>query len=223
MDSTVKRLTRSTRERIFAGVCGGAANYLGIDPALARIMFVAVTLITGVGPGILVYLAAWILVPEDDGTLLHTGNASFSSSRRLIAFMLLAIGLLGLGIAALMNSDSHDNGIAYLGPILVIVLAVILISRKADATANDHTYRLEGDAMTSTTSENRRLKRSSKDKKIAGICGGFGEYFNVDPTLVRVLWILAVLLGGTGLLLYIILWLVMPLDVDTNLAHHRQT
>ena len=75
METTVRRLTRSTRERIFAGVCGGAANYLGIDPALTRILFVAVTLITGVFPGILVYLAAWFLVPVDDGSMLRT-NAS---------------------------------------------------------------------------------------------------------------------------------------------------
>lgn len=71
--------------------------------------------------------------------------------------------------------------------------------------------------MSQSMGDVRRLKRSSRDKKIAGICGGFGEYFNVDPTLVRVLWILAVLLGGTGLLLYLILWIVMPLDADPDL------
>ena len=77
--------------------------------------------------------------------------------------------------------------------------------------------------MSGTVEDSRRLKRSRRDKKIGGVCGGFGEYFNVDPTLVRVLWILAVLLGGTGLLLYIILWIVMPLDADPDLATHRQT
>ncbi|MBK6767202.1 MAG: PspC domain-containing protein [bacterium] len=65
------------------------------------------------------------------------------------------------------------------------------------------------------------MRRSSQEKKIAGVCGGFGEYFSVDPTLVRVLWILAVLLGGTGLLLYLILWIVMPLDGDPDLAPPR--
>ena len=77
--------------------------------------------------------------------------------------------------------------------------------------------------MSGTAQEVRRLKRSSRDKKIGGVCGGFGKYFNVDPTLVRVLWILAILLGGTGLLLYLILWIVMPLDADPDLATHRQT
>ncbi len=222
MESTVKRFTRSTRERVFAGVCGGIANYLGIDPALTRILFVAITLITGVGPGILVYLAAWILVPEDDGTTRRTGASGLSGSHRIMAFMLLAIGLLGIGIAAWINED-HDNSIAYVGPVLVLVLAVILIARKKDAPANLDTYTIDGGSMTGSNTEVRRLKRSSQDKKLGGVCGGFGDYFNVDPTLVRVLWILAALLGGTGILLYLILWIVMPLDVDPDVASSRQT
>ena len=222
METTVRRLTRSTRERIFAGVCGGAANYLGIDPALSRILFVAITLITGVFPGILVYIAAWILVPEDDGTLHRVNASNVSKSRKIMAFMLLAIGLLGLGIATLMNDD-HDNSLAYIGPVLVIILSIILLVRKTDAAVNDNTYVVQGETMSGTHEDSRRLKRSRRDKKIGGVCGGFGEYFNVDPTLVRVLWILAILLGGTGLLLYIILWIVMPLEAEPILEPHRQT
>lgn len=217
MESTIKRLTRSTRERVFAGVCGGAANYLGIDPALARILFVAITFVTGIGPGIVVYLAAWLLVPEDDGTSVRASANIAVSNRRVMAFMLLAIGLLGLGVAALMNED-QGAPLAFLGPVLVIVLAAVLMARKSDAPVNNNTYSTEGETMSHSAGEVRRLKRSSRDKKIAGICGGFGEYFNVDPTLVRVLWILAVLLGGTGLLLYLILWIVVPLDADPDLV-----
>jgi len=49
-----------------------------------------------------------------------------------------------------------------------------------------------------------------KDKKIFGVCGGLGDYFDIDPTIVRILFLLALLGFGTGLLLYIILALVMP-------------
>jgi len=45
---------------------------------------------------------------------------------------------------------------------------------------------------------------------IAGVCGGIGEYFEVDPTLVRLAWILFGLLGGAGVLAYIIAWLIVP-------------
>jgi phage shock protein PspC (stress-responsive transcriptional regulator) len=48
---------------------------------------------------------------------------------------------------------------------------------------------------------------------IAGVCGGLAEYLGVDPTVIRVLWVLITLLAGFGVLLYLILWMVMPLDL----------
>jgi phage shock protein C len=60
----------------------------------------------------------------------------------------------------------------------------------------------------------RRLMRSTRDKKIAGVCGGLAEYFDLDPTIVRVIWLLAVFVAGTGFLLYIILWIVLPVAPD---------
>jgi phage shock protein PspC (stress-responsive transcriptional regulator) len=59
----------------------------------------------------------------------------------------------------------------------------------------------------------KRLHRSRTEKMIAGVCGGLAEYFGVDPTLIRVLWVLITLLAGVGVLLYLILWVVMPLDL----------
>jgi phage shock protein C len=57
----------------------------------------------------------------------------------------------------------------------------------------------------------KRLMRSSTDKKIGGVCAGLANYFDMDPTLVRVIWLLAIFFAGTGLLVYIILWIVLPL------------
>ena len=56
----------------------------------------------------------------------------------------------------------------------------------------------------------KRLYRSSTDKKIGGVCGGIAEYFNVDPTLVRAAFLLFALAGGPGVLVYIVLYFVMP-------------
>ncbi len=53
-------------------------------------------------------------------------------------------------------------------------------------------------------------KLVKKDKKIFGVCGGLGEYFDVDPTVVRVIFVASVLLFGTGILLYIIMAIIMP-------------
>jgi phage shock protein C len=57
----------------------------------------------------------------------------------------------------------------------------------------------------------KRLMRSSQDKRLGGVCAGVADYFDLDPTIVRVVWLLAVLFGGTGLLLYVVLWIVLPL------------
>jgi phage shock protein C len=65
--------------------------------------------------------------------------------------------------------------------------------------------------MASTTGGPKKLMRSSTNKKLGGVCAGLAEYFDMDVTLVRVLWLLVVLCGGTGILLYIILWIVLPL------------
>jgi len=59
--------------------------------------------------------------------------------------------------------------------------------------------------------------RSVRNKKIAGVCGGFANYFGMDVTLVRVLWLLTVLCVGTGILAYIVCWIIMPVE-DTQVA-----
>src|SRR5271155_4101844 len=56
----------------------------------------------------------------------------------------------------------------------------------------------------------KRLMRSSRDKKIAGVCAGLADYFDLAPTIVRVVWLLAVIFAGAGFLVYIILWIVLP-------------
>lgn len=55
-----------------------------------------------------------------------------------------------------------------------------------------------------------RLTLSSTDIKIAGVCAGIAEYFKIDPSIVRVLWILFILLGGSGIVAYFLFWLIMP-------------
>ena len=56
----------------------------------------------------------------------------------------------------------------------------------------------------------KRLFRSRKDGLIAGVCGGLAEYFDVDPSLVRLVFILAIFLGGAGLVVYLVAWLIVP-------------
>lgn len=57
---------------------------------------------------------------------------------------------------------------------------------------------------------NKTLYRSDSNAIIAGVCGGIGEYFEVDPTFIRVVFVLFTLFGGSGILVYLALWLLVP-------------
>ena len=58
--------------------------------------------------------------------------------------------------------------------------------------------------------DKKRLERNTEDKIIAGVASGVADFFGIDRSLVRVLWAVAVLFGGFGALIYIILWIVLP-------------
>lgn len=90
-----------------------------------------------------------------------------------------------------------------------------LINRMGD-------FDTEGKESTSTSSSNyeyqtnneprlmKKLYRSSEDSRIAGVCGGLAVYFDIDPTLVRILFLAALLLAGSTFWVYIVIWLIAP-------------
>lgn len=70
--------------------------------------------------------------------------------------------------------------------------------------------------MAPKETKTKQLYRSEKNRIVAGVAGGLGEYFNVDPTLVRLLFILMTVSGGSGVLLYLILWIIVPSESGTH-------
>ncbi|MDD5006014.1 MAG: PspC domain-containing protein [Candidatus Omnitrophica bacterium] len=56
----------------------------------------------------------------------------------------------------------------------------------------------------------KRLYRSIKDRKIAGVCAGLAEYFNIDPAIVRIIFLFSALVWGASIILYIIFWICVP-------------
>ena len=58
----------------------------------------------------------------------------------------------------------------------------------------------------------KRLYKSSTDRKLAGVCGGIAAYFDIDSTIVRLVWVILVACFGTGILAYLLAMLVMPND-----------
>jgi phage shock protein C len=62
----------------------------------------------------------------------------------------------------------------------------------------------------SAMAQTHRLYRSRSDRKLAGVCGGLAQYSNIDPTLIRVLFVVLALLGGPGLVIYLLMWILVP-------------
>ncbi len=58
--------------------------------------------------------------------------------------------------------------------------------------------------------DTKRMRRSNSDKMIAGVCGGLGVYFNIDSTLLRLVFVLLLFAQGVGAILYLVLWIVLP-------------
>ena len=62
----------------------------------------------------------------------------------------------------------------------------------------------------------KKLYRSRTERWFAGVCGGLGNYFGVDPTLVRVIFVILSLTFGSGFLIYLVLWLIIPNEPEAT-------
>jgi phage shock protein C len=58
--------------------------------------------------------------------------------------------------------------------------------------------------------ETRKLYRSRSNRQVAGVCGGLAQYFNLDATLIRILFVVLAVLGGSGIVLYLAMWIIVP-------------
>jgi phage shock protein PspC (stress-responsive transcriptional regulator) len=130
-----QKLARSRAQRRIAGVCGGIAEYLGVDVTFIRTAWVVLSIVPGaVIGGVIAYLLAWLVMPERS----------------------------------------------------VLDTSIPLTPR---------------------------LSRSIADRKIAGVCGGLAEYFEVDSTPIRLLWVVLAVVPGAfvgGAVAYLIAWVTMP-------------
>lgn len=135
----IRRLTRSRTQGVIGGVCAGLAEYFGVDVVLVRLLFVILSIAGAIIGGVIVYVAAWLIMPE-------------------------------------------------------------------------------GTDQAAPAAEGRVLRRSTTDRRIAGVCGGVAEYFQVDSTAVRLLWVvLSIFVGAVigGVIAYLLAWLIIPRAMDS--------
>jgi len=115
-------LRRSRADRVIAGVCGGVGRYLGVDPVLIRIAFVVLA-VAGAGGGVLVYIFAWIVMPEEkEGEPLGQVRPSFFESARLV----FGGALIVIGTILLLDLAIPRFG-KYVWPLSLIALGVAVI------------------------------------------------------------------------------------------------
>jgi len=197
----LRRLYRSRSQKLLAGVCGGLAEYFDLDVSIMRLLWILFTLLGGAG--ILAYIILWMVVPPHPDQI--AGAPPRRSNSAVLGFALIILGLLLLAAwpgwcAAVIPMAVFS--FAMPGFLLAVGLGLLLgwlLTRSRSSTTE------------SPKRDASRLYRSRDHRMLAGICGGLGEYFNLDPTIVRILWVLfAVASLGIALLLYVILIVIIP-------------
>ena len=214
----VKRLFRSRKNKVIGGICGGLADYFEVDVVIIRILFVLLALIQGVG--FLIYLVALFVIPVNPNETASRGEAKSSRDRSRNVLLFLGIVLVLLGIYYTMGNLFYFPDFFYsipfrmhwdlFWPLLLILIGVLYIIH---ITQKDKISTKKKDAEPVKSTNGKRLFRSRKDRKIAGVCSGLAAYFDIDPTIIRVLWvILTIFLGAIflGILVYIVMALVVP-------------
>ena len=194
----VKRIYKMSQGRIVDGVCGGFAHYLGVDAVWVRIGWVILSLAGGIG--ILAYLLGMYFFPRMGPDQDQDQIPSRKLSGTLIAGVLLfAAGILivlrALGILRYGFWGAWDVAWVVLWPLCLIGGGLFLL----------FVYWRE------STRGQKGLRRSPGEKVIMGVCAGLGEYFRTDPSLVRFIFALLIILSrGVGLLVYLVIALLTP-------------
>ncbi len=212
-----RKLHRSIHQKVLGGVCGGLAEYFNIDVIIMRVLWVLFTLMGGAG--LLAYIICWIIIPQRIDP-----DVSFPSRKSGVG---LALGIILVILGVILFWSSVGNYACYFpfgiyhfafpGIFVIIGLGILIglvLSRSGQNTPAPDSEAPESEAKPADAepkTHTTRLYRSRTFRVISGLCGGLGNYFNLDPTIVRIIWVLFAFASfGTALLVYIILIFVVP-------------
>jgi phage shock protein C len=217
-----KRLYKSRTNRMIDGVCGGIAEYFGVDPTLVRIAWVLLTILGG--SGILLYIAAMIIMPTNPVFPPIQGqetaapqSPSSSANQRFWGFLLVIVGaawlMSNLGVWHRWWGFSWD----LLLPTALILAGVAFLfggRNYVTSSSQNQSDDRKDPAMNNTTDNRqapRKLYRSRIDRKLFGVCGGLGSYFGIDPTIVRLLFVITIFASfGLAVFAYIVMAIIVP-------------
>ncbi len=223
MEAQARQLNKSRTDRVIDGVCGGIAEYFGVDPTLVRVGAVLLALAGGIG--ILVYIVAMIVMPLGPHAQ-SAGDLGEKTPKNNSAGLVGGVVLVGLGLVFFLRNIGvfawHSffwffSG--FLFPLMLILVGVVLLilgkkrgSDEQNAKSEQATEPAPHQAPAEPVSASlRRMHRSRLDRKIFGVCGGFADYFGIDSTVVRILLVVSAFLSfGLTLLAYILLAILIP-------------
>ena len=219
-----ERLVKSRTDRMIDGVCGGIAQYFSIDPTLIRISWVLLALLGGAG--IILYIAAMILIPSEKRLESEAGGthiSSATSNHRFWGFLLIGVGLFWfahtMGLHFWPTIWAFPWDITF--PVLLILAGVAFLFGGRNyltepSGPKPETEPAEG-AEAETSTPRPRLFRSRREKKIFGVCGGIGIHLEIDPVLIRLLFVLAAIASvWFAVLAYAILAIVMTKEPEVS-------
>ena len=197
-----RKLYRSQIQRMIGGVCGGMAEYFNIDPNIVRLIFVILAFFGG--SGILIYIASLIIIPNNPDQEVPEKRESIIKDKPLFWGSLLIV----VGVFLLFRQMGlfysfqfwHIPWQSVWAIVLILIGAVLLFNKTREDKIEEGAEDTE-----------KKLYRSRRQKMVGGVCGGLAEYFELDVSIIRVLWVIGTIISaGVGILVYIIMLIVFP-------------
>ena len=238
-----RMLYRHPTNKMIGGVCGGLADFTGIDATFIRLAWVVMTIITS-GGGVLAYLALWMLLPVGTVAAGQVSPAVISLNEKNV--IRAAYVLIGLGVLWLLSNIGILGGLwgafwtvatIFFWPALLIGAGYLLLrganrDLKQDFANIRSRVKMNVNGKVPSSDEVKDgvrdvrqripLKRSRTDKVLLGVCGGIGQRLGIDANLVRLIWA-AFSIGsiGMGVLVYVAVGLLLPEETEEDVVRAR--
>ena len=199
-----RKLYRSQANRIIGGVCGGMAEYFNIDPNLMRLLFIVLSFLGG--SGVLIYIASLFIIPNNpDQEIPETRENLIKDKPLFWGSLLIVIGLFLLfrQLGLFYSFQFWHIPWQTVWAVLLIIIGAVLLINKTKISGG------EGEE----NKPDKKLYRSRTQKMVGGVCGGISQYFEIDVSVIRVLWVIGTLLSiGLGVLAYLVMLILFPED-----------